>query len=143
MERSSDSWENDEESFKGDYLRATSSMDEIFKTFATQYSKVCYDTRLVRLLKILGKNEKYISLAEIRQKFGKKHINYELNLTWNWYLTNRQKIGREVFFKLTSKGKEFLDYVETAKKYIPEGTSVFGSQLLLLFAIMEVKEGIK
>jgi hypothetical protein len=62
------------------------------------------------------------------------------SLTWKWYLTNRQKTGREISYKLTSKGEAFLEYVEKAKKYIPEGTSIFGSQLLLLVAIMEVKD---
>jgi len=88
---SSDSWENDEETLRGDYDRATSSMEDISSIFATHYCKVFYDTRPIRLLKILEESKKYCSLGEIRQKFGKTHINYEPNLMWIWYLTNRQK----------------------------------------------------
>jgi len=119
------------ERFESDYDRTTASMLDIFKVLVNRYNKVCYNSPFVRLLRILD-DGKWHSLARIRKEYGSKYVDFYLKVTWVWYLTNKSKQGREVLYKITSKGEAFLKFVDKAKMVLPEGTSIFDDKVFRL-----------
>lgn len=130
MERSRGLEEKSDEArqFEFDYDRATASMLDIFKVLVNRYNKVCYTSPFIRLLRILG-NGKWISTAKIKREYGSKYVDHYLNVTRLWYLTYKSKQGREVLYKITSKGKAFLSFVDKARRVLPEGTSIFDDKV--------------
>lgn len=106
----------------------SSTMPDIFIVLASHYTKVCYNSPCIRILRILD-NDKWLSKAEIGKEYGSKYIDQYLNITCHWFLTNKAKQGRKFIYKIAPEGKAFLRFVDEMKKVLPEGTSIFDDKV--------------
>lgn len=107
---------------------ATASLLDIFKILCNRYNKICYDSPFARILRILS-GGRWLSMERIRKEYGSKYVDYHLKVTHHWLLTHKSKKGREVLYRITSKGEAFLRFVDKAKMVLPEGTSIFDKKV--------------